>query len=62
MVIGSHLYQIAEPSFGDDYIFNQIDEYSIDNHKRRYPIYSARYKNNNKNNDETLNLYRNVIP
>jgi two-component system, OmpR family, response regulator ChvI len=62
MVIGSDLYQIVEPSFGDDYIFNQIDEYSIDNHKHRYPIYSARYKNNNKNNDDTLNLYRNVIP
>ena len=32
MVIGSDLYQIVEPSFGDDYIFNQIGEYSIDNH------------------------------
>jgi len=32
MVIGSDLYQIVESSFGDDYIFNQIGEYSIDNH------------------------------
>jgi hypothetical protein len=41
VLYGSDLYQIVEPTFGDDYIFNQIDEYSIDNHRHRYPIYSA---------------------
>lgn len=61
MVVGRDLYQIVEPAFGHDYIFNEIGEYLIDNHKHHYRIYSVIYKNNNRNNDDTLNLYRNVI-
>src|ERR1051326_3336595 len=49
MVIGDDLYNIIKPPFGDDYIFNEIDEYSIDNQKQGYSVYSVVYKNNKKN-------------
>lgn len=63
MVIGEDLYQIVKPSFENDYLFNEVDEYSIDNNfKHHYPVYSvANNNNNNKNNNETLNLYRKII-
>jgi two-component system response regulator ChvI len=31
MVIGEDLYQIVKPPFENDYLFNEVDEYSIDN-------------------------------
>ena len=62
MVIGDDLYKKIKPPFGDDYIFNEIDEYSIDNQKHGYLVYSVVYKNNRKNNnDETLKLYSDTI-
>ena len=61
MVIGDDLYKIIKPPFGGDYIFNEIDEYSIDNQKQGYSVYSVVYKNNKKNNDDTLNLYSDTI-
>jgi len=55
--------KIIKPSFGDSFIFNEIfneiDEYSIDNQNHGYPVYSIVYKNS-KNNDDALNLYRDV--
>lgn len=62
MVIGEELYHIVKPSFEDDYIFNEVDEYSIDNFKHHYRVYSVvNRNNNNKNNKDALNLYRNII-
>jgi class 3 adenylate cyclase len=65
MVIGEGLYQIVKPSFEYNYIFNEIDKYSIDNNnfKHHYRVYSVanRDSNKNKNNNDTLNLYRNII-
>lgn len=63
MVIGEDLYQVVKPSFEKDYIFNEVDEYSIDNNfKHHYPVYSVVNKNNNnENNNDTLNLYRKII-
>ena len=63
MVIGEDLYRIVKPSFENDYLFNEVDEYSIDNNfKHHYPVYSvANSNNNNKNNNDTLNLYRKII-
>jgi hypothetical protein len=41
MVIGNNLYQVKKSIFDDDYLFNKIDEYSIDdNSDNQYPIYS----------------------
>jgi hypothetical protein len=61
MVIGSDLYQIIKSSLGDEYyIFDEIGEYSIDNHKHSYPVYSVINKNK-INNGEALNLYKSAV-
>jgi hypothetical protein len=46
MVIGRDLYQIIKSSLGDEYyIFDEIGKYSINSHKRSYPVYSVINKN-----------------
>jgi hypothetical protein len=57
MVIGRDLYQIIKSSLGDEYyIFDEIGKYSINSHKRSYPVYSVINKNK-LNNCDSLNLY-----
>ena len=58
MVIGSDLYQIVKSCLEDEhYVFDEIGEYSIDDHKNGYPVYSVINKNK-INNGDALNLYK----
>ncbi len=57
MVIGNNLYQVIKTTFDDDYHFNKIDEYSIDN---QYSVYSIVSKDKN-GNDRKLKLYKNIL-
>jgi class 3 adenylate cyclase len=63
MVIGDKLYQLTKTTFGDDYGFNKVGEYLIDNSgndHRQYSIYSIVSKDKNSN-DKKLNLYKNIL-
>ena len=61
MVIGSDLYQIVKSGLGDEhYVFDQIGEYSIDDRKDSYPVYSVINKNK-INNGDALNLYKSAV-
>jgi two-component system, OmpR family, response regulator ChvI len=61
MVIGNNLYQITKSTFGDnEYHFNKVDEYPIDNSEIHYPIYSVVSKNQ-KNNDDRIKMYKNIV-
>jgi two-component system, OmpR family, response regulator ChvI len=45
MVIGNNLYQVTNSTYDDDYHFNKIDEYPIDdNSNKQYPVYSITSK------------------
>jgi class 3 adenylate cyclase len=61
MVIGNNLYQVVKAKFDDDYHFNKIDEYSMDNSdNHQYYIYSIVSKDKNSN-DKKLKLYKNIL-
>ena len=62
MVIGNNLYQATKASCGDDYNFNKIDEYPIDDNStnHQYSIYSIKSKDN-KSNEQRKKLYRNML-
>jgi two-component system response regulator ChvI len=62
MVIGNNLYQVTKATFDDDYHFNKIDGYSIDdNSDNQYSVYSIVSKDK-KSNDKKLNkLYKNIL-
>ena len=61
MVIGNNLYQVVKAKFDDDYHFNKIDEYSIDNSdNHQYYVYSIVSKDKNSS-DKKLKLYKNIL-
>ena len=61
MVIGNNLYKVVKAKFDDDYHFNKIDEYSMDNSdNHQYYIYSVVSKDKNSN-DKKLKLYKNIL-
>jgi len=62
MVIGNNLYQITKASCGDDYNFNKIGEYPIDDNStnHQYSIYSIISKDK-KSNDRRKKLYKNML-
>ena len=63
MVIGSNLYQIAKSTFGgNEYHFNKVDEYPIDNNsENKYSVYSVVSTKNQKNNDDRIKMYKNIV-
>ena len=62
MVIGKNLYQVTKSKFDDDYLFNKIDEYSIDdNSDNQYPVYSIISKDKNINDNKLKKLYNNIL-
>ncbi|HEY9492279.1 MAG TPA: hypothetical protein VIP56_09855 [Nitrososphaeraceae archaeon] len=62
MVIGNNLYQVKKSIFDDDYLFNKIDEYSIDdNSDNQYSIYSIVSKDKNSNDNKLNKLYKNIL-
>jgi two-component system, OmpR family, response regulator ChvI len=61
MVIGNNLFQVAKTLCGDNYHFNKIDEYPIDdNSNYQYSVYSITSKDK-KSNDKNLILYKNIL-
>ena len=60
MVVGYNLYQVTKNSFDNDYHFNKIGEYSIDNSGNQYSVYSIVSKDKNSN-DKKLKLYKNIL-
>lgn len=61
MVIGSNLYQVTKASCVDDYHFNKIDEYPIDdNSNNQYSVYSIISKDKMSNN-KRKKLYKNML-
>jgi hypothetical protein len=54
------IYQVTKDRFDDDYHFNKMDDYSIDNSDNQYSVYSvvSRDKNSNENK---LKLYKNIL-
>ena len=62
MVIGNNLYQITKSTLGsDEYDFNKIEEYPIDNSSEiQYPIYSV-FSKNQESNDERVKMYKNIV-
>ena len=62
MVIGKNLYQVTKSKFDDDYLFNKIDEYSIDdNSDNQYSVYSIVSKDKNSNDKKLSKLYKNIL-
>ena len=61
MVIGDNLYQFTKNLCDDDYNFDKIDEYPIDdNSVNQYSVYSITSKNK-KSSDEKKKLYKNML-
>jgi two-component system, OmpR family, response regulator ChvI len=61
MVIGNNLYQVTKALCGNDYHFNKIDEYPLDdNSDNQYSVYSIISKNK-KSNDKKKKLYKNIL-
>ena len=61
MVIGHNLYQVTKNLCNDDYNFNKIDEYPIDDSSvNQYSVYSLTSKNE-MSSDETKKLYKNIL-
>ena len=60
MVVGNKLYQVTKNTFDNDYYFNKIGEYSIDNSGNQYSVYSVVSKDKN-GNDKKLKLYKNIL-
>jgi class 3 adenylate cyclase len=61
MVIGNNLYQATKASCSDDYHFNKIDEYLIDdNSNNQYSVYSIISKDK-KSDDKKKKLYKNIL-
>jgi two-component system, OmpR family, response regulator ChvI len=61
MVIGHNLYQVTKNLCNDDYYFNKIDEYQIDDsYVNQYSVYSLTSKNE-KSSDESEKLYKNIL-
>jgi hypothetical protein len=63
MVVGNNSFQVAKNSCGDNYHFNKIDEYPIDDNStnHQYSVYSIISKDK-KSNDKNLKiLYRNIL-
>jgi two-component system, OmpR family, response regulator ChvI len=61
IVIGNNLYQITKMSCGDDYHFNKIGEYPIDdNSNNQYSVYSIISKDK-KSSDKKKKLYKNIL-
>jgi two-component system response regulator ChvI len=62
MVIGNNLYQVTKATFDDDYRFNKIDGYSIDdNSVNQYSVYSIASKDKKSNDKKLKELYKNIL-
>lgn len=62
MVIGNNLYQITKAAFNDDYLFDKINEYSIDNNSdNRYPVYSIASRDKDDDSSDRIKLYKNIV-
>jgi two-component system, OmpR family, response regulator ChvI len=61
MVIGNNLYQVTKRSCGDDYYFNKIGEYPIDdNSNNQYSVYSIISKDK-KSSDKKKKVYKDIL-
>jgi two-component system response regulator ChvI len=61
MVIGNNLYQVTKTSCGDDYYFNKIGEYPIDdNSNNQYSVYSIISKDK-KSSDKKKKVYKDIL-
>ena len=62
MVIGDNLYQVTKALCSDDYHFNKIGEYPIDDNStnHQYSVYSIISKDK-KSNDQRKKLYKNML-
>jgi two-component system, OmpR family, response regulator ChvI len=62
MVIGSNLYQVTKTLCGDNYHFNKVGEYSIDdNFNNQYPVYSIVSKDKQSDDKNLKMLYQNIL-
>ncbi len=62
MVIGNNLYQVTKATFDDNYHFNKIDGYSIDdNSDNQYSVYSIVSKDKKSNDKKLKELYKNIL-
>jgi two-component system response regulator ChvI len=62
MVIGNNLYQVTKATFDDDYHFNKIDGYSIDdNSDNQYSVYSIVSKDKKSDDKKLKELYKNIL-
>jgi two-component system, OmpR family, response regulator ChvI len=62
MVIGNNLYQVTKTLCGDNYHFNKIDEYPIDdNSNNQYSVYSIVSKDKQSNDKNLKMLYKNIL-
>jgi two-component system, OmpR family, response regulator ChvI len=62
MVIGNNLYQVTKATFDDNYHFNKIDGYSIDdNSDNQYSVYSIASKDKKSNDKKLKELYKNIL-
>jgi two-component system response regulator ChvI len=59
MVIGNNLYQVTKAIFDDNYHFNKIDGYSIDDNQ--YSVYSIVSKDKKSNDKKLKELYKNIL-
>ena len=61
MVIGNNLYQVTKTTCGDDYYFNKIGEYPIDdNSNNQYSVYSIISKDK-KSSDKRKKVYKDIL-
>jgi len=61
MVIGDNLYQVTKNLCDEDYNFNKIGEYPIDDNSiNQYSVYSLTSKDK-KSSDERKKLYKNIL-
>jgi class 3 adenylate cyclase len=62
MVIGSNLYQVTKTLCGDNYHFNKVGEYPIDdNFNNQYPVYSIVSKDKQSDDKNLKMLYQNIL-
>jgi two-component system, OmpR family, response regulator ChvI len=62
MVIGNNLYQVTKATFDDNYHFNKIDGYSIDdNSHNQYSVYSIVSKDKKSDDKKLKELYKNIL-
>jgi two-component system, OmpR family, response regulator ChvI len=62
MVIGNNLYQVTKTLCGNNYHFNKIGEYAIDdNSSNQYSVYSIISKDKHSNDKNIKTLYKDIL-